>query len=234
MTAAVPPDRTATDALGERSRRRPCFYDPDKVMSSHPASPSEHPAASVTLFWIPLGAGGVGYVRVNGRIYERVTAFRQQRSPLELYHTALEVRTTDGRFTVENAWPSPDADTESRGVVTEGPVFSRRLGRIRPFRYEIRRWQDGVIPDAAQAAVTTVLTTEPARAAYLLDQVPAVPALIWGRHPPGASEMWNSNSVISFLLARSGLLTEEIRPPSGGRAPGWDAGIVTARSSPGR
>jgi hypothetical protein len=41
--------------------------------------------------------------------------------------------------------------------------------------------------------------------------------------------MWNSNSVISWLLARSGLPTEVIRPPAGGRAPGWHAGLVVAR-----
>jgi hypothetical protein len=41
--------------------------------------------------------------------------------------------------------------------------------------------------------------------------------------------MWNSNSVISWLLARSGLPTDVIRPPAGGRAPGWHAGLVVAR-----
>jgi hypothetical protein len=41
--------------------------------------------------------------------------------------------------------------------------------------------------------------------------------------------MWNSNSLISWLIARSGLDVESIRPPVGGRAPGWRAGIVVAR-----
>ena len=41
--------------------------------------------------------------------------------------------------------------------------------------------------------------------------------------------MWNSNSVIAWLLARSGLPMEAIRPPAGGRAPGWEAGLVMAR-----
>jgi hypothetical protein len=190
--------------------------------------PSVPPAASVTLFWIPLGAGGVGYVRFNGRVYERIAALRQRRRPFDLYHTALEVRTPDGRFTIENAWPSPDADTAARGVVREGPVFSRRLGRIRPFRYEIRCWREGVIPDVSEAAVINV-PADPAAARDLIEQVASVPALIWGRRPPGATEMWNSNSVISFLLTRSGLLDDGCRPPTGGRAPGWEAGIVTAR-----
>ena len=40
------------------------------------------------LYWIPLGAGG-WFVRLNGRIYEAITAFRERRSPLDLFHTAL-------------------------------------------------------------------------------------------------------------------------------------------------
>jgi hypothetical protein len=41
--------------------------------------------------------------------------------------------------------------------------------------------------------------------------------------------MWNSNSIIAWLLERSGLDINRITPPSGGRAPGWNAGIVVAR-----
>jgi hypothetical protein len=38
--------------------------------------------------------------------------------------------------------------------------------------------------------------------------------------------MWNSNSMISWLIARAGLDVGSIKPPTGGRAPGWNAGIV--------
>jgi hypothetical protein len=41
--------------------------------------------------------------------------------------------------------------------------------------------------------------------------------------------MWNSNSLISWLIARSDVEIESIQPPCGGRAPGWRAGIVMAR-----
>jgi hypothetical protein len=41
--------------------------------------------------------------------------------------------------------------------------------------------------------------------------------------------MWNSNSLIAWLVVRSGLDAERIRPPAGGRAPGWHAGLVVAR-----
>jgi hypothetical protein len=41
--------------------------------------------------------------------------------------------------------------------------------------------------------------------------------------------MWNSNSVIAWVIARSVIETESIQPPAGGRAPGWTAGLVVAR-----
>jgi hypothetical protein len=40
--------------------------------------------------------------------------------------------------------------------------------------------------------------------------------------------MWNSNSVIAWVIARSGIDAERIQPPAGGRAPGWQAGLVLA------
>jgi hypothetical protein len=63
----------------------------------------------------------------------------------------LSLSTHKADFIVETAWPSPEADTDSRGVAVEGPVLSRRLARLRPFRYEMRCWQDGVIPDIGHA-----------------------------------------------------------------------------------
>jgi hypothetical protein len=44
-----------------------------------------------------------------------------------------------------------------------------------------------------------------------------------------AGEMWNSNSVISWLIERAGLDAASIGPPAGGRAPGWHAGLTVAR-----
>jgi hypothetical protein len=41
--------------------------------------------------------------------------------------------------------------------------------------------------------------------------------------------MWNSNSVIAWLIARSGIDAKAIRPPAMGRAPGWLAGLVAAQ-----
>jgi hypothetical protein len=188
------------------------------------------PEPGVDLHWIPLGAGGVGYVRFNGRAYEWVKARREHRPARPLYHTALEVQVPSGRFVVENAWPSPDADTASRGVVFEGPVFSRRLARVRPFRYEVRCWRDGVIADLAFAVETLRVTDDPDSSRHLLDSVTAIPKAVWGRDEAGVGEMWNSNSVISFLLTVAGFDAASMAPPDRGDAPGWRCGIAVARA----
>jgi hypothetical protein len=194
----------------------------------------EERAGGIDLFWIPLGAGGAGFVRFNGRVYEAIKARREGRKPFDLYHTALEVRLPDGRYIVENAWPSPDGDVASRGVVFEGPVWSRKVARFRPFRYEVRRWRDGVIPDAAEAVESPqLISPDLQRAQALLDLVASVPPMIWGRDEMGTGEMWNSNSVISWLVTRSGISVDEIHPPAGGHAPGWKAGVVIARGQEG-
>lgn len=45
-------------------------------------------------------------------------------------------------------------------------------------------------------------------------------------------DMWNSNSVVSWVLTCAGLLDAAGEPPPGGRAPGWQAGVVVARREP--
>jgi len=35
--------------------------------------------------------------------------------------------------------------------------------------------------------------------------------------------------MIAWLIARTGLDVDGIKPPAGGRAPGWNAGLVVAR-----
>jgi hypothetical protein len=183
----------------------------------------------VDLYWIPLGAGG-WFVRLNGRVYEGIKALLERRRPLDLCHSALEVHLPEGNFVIETAWPIPNADGPSRGVVVEGPVGSLGLARFRFLSYEIRRWRDGAIPDVAEAVGGPQrVSDDVGRARHLLDLVGSVPNLVWGRDEAGTGEMWNSNSVISWLLARSGVSAEAISPPAGGRAPGWGAGLVLSR-----
>lgn len=196
------------------------------------ASAPDSSPARIDLYWIPLGAGGSGLVRLNGRIYEAIKARLERRRPCALYHTALQVHVPEGRFVVETMWPSPDADTGSRGVVLEGAVCSRWLARLRTFRYEVRRWRNGVLPDAEEAVGgPQKVSNDAEQARRLLEMVAAVPALVWGRDQLAVGEMWNSNSVISWLLARIGLPMETIQPPEDGRVPGWEAGISIANAS---
>ncbi len=183
---------------------------------------------AVDLLWIPLGAGD-HVVRLSGRLYEALKASAQRRPRCALYHSALIVEVPGGRFAIESA-PIPDRRGSARGVVAEGPVGTRWAGRFRLFRYEIRRWRGGSIPDAGQAVRSPVrVADDVARAQRVLDLLASVPTPVWGRDHLRTGDMWNSNSVISWVLARAGVNTDPIRPPPGGRAPGWDAGLVVAR-----
>jgi hypothetical protein len=193
------------------------------------------PGAGVELYWLPLGAGGHS-VRLNGRVYERVVAWLERREALALYHAALRVKLPEGSYVIEQA-PVRDGGGAERGVVAEGAVGSRRAARFRIFRYELRCWRGGVIPDADEAVDSPRrLTSDSDVARRLLELVHDVPTATWGRDDLGAGEMWNSNSLIAWLLVRAGLPAATIHPPAGGRAPGWNAGLVVAsrRSVPAR
>ncbi len=164
----------------------------------------------------------------NGRVYEAIKARLEGRPRFDLYHAALQVHLEGDAYVIEQA-PEPDLSGERRGVVAEGPVGARWAGRFRIFRYEIRVWRGGNIPDIAEAVDSPRrLTDDEARARQVLDLVRQVPRLVWGRDEFGTGEMWNSNSVIAWVLSRSGLHPEAINPPAGGRAPGWRAGVVVA------
>ena len=183
--------------------------------------------ASIDLCWLPLGAGGHS-VRLNGRVFEAVASQMERRPACDLYHSALEVRVPEGRFVIEQA-PASAADAQ-HGVVAEGAVGASWARGFRIFRYEVRRWRDRIIPDVAEAVESPQrLSEDPGRARRLLELVPQVPTPVWGRDELHAGEMWNSNSFILWLVAGSGLDSDSIQPPAGGRAPGWNAGLVVAR-----
>jgi hypothetical protein len=186
--------------------------------------------AAVDLYWIPLGAGG-HCVSFNGRLFEALEAARQHRQRCDLYHAALIVEWDGDRYAIELA-PSPNANEASRGVVATGPVGSRYAGLMRLFRYEVRCWRGGSIPDLDWAVGgPRRLTTDRLATRRLLDLVATVPTPVWGRDELRAGEMWNSNSMIAWLIATAGLPTSVLRPPPRGRAPGWDAGLELARRS---
>jgi hypothetical protein len=58
--------------------------------------------------------------------------------------------------------------------------------------------------------------------------VARLPTPVWGRDELRAGEMWNSNSVVAWLLVTAGIPTEIVQPPERGRAPGWGSGLVVA------
>jgi len=185
-------------------------------------------SSSVDLYWLPLGAGGHS-VRVNGRIFEAVVAALERRPRLDLYHSALVVDVAGDEFVIEMA-PVPDGNGAQRGVAGEGPVGSRWIRWLRIFRYENRCWRGGVIPDVDEAVDSPIrLTDDRSRARRVIELMALAPTPVWGRDELRTGEMWNSNSLISWLLVRSGIDLERVQLPAGGRAPGWQAGLVLAR-----
>lgn len=183
--------------------------------------------AWVDLYWLPVGAGG-WFVRRSSHLYELWSARREHRAPADLYHSGLMVGLDGTTYAVEMGpvWNVPDTD---RGVLVEGPVGASGLGRLRAFRYELRCWPGGRIPDIEEAVDSPVrVAADAPGATAVLDVLRQVPALTWGRDELGAGDMWNSNSAVSWALARTGHRMDAIEPPRGGRAPGWAAGLVLA------
>lgn len=189
-------------------------------------------ADSALLWRIPVGAGSSCSARIVARtsaVWEAAEAALRGRERRKLVHAALEL-TVDGiRRTVEMtpAWGQPPGP---RGVVATGPVGSRALGGVRLFRYEVRCWAGGVIPDLAWA-VDDPVPLPAASARAVRDALPQVPRLVWGRRPRHVADMWNSNSLVAWALARAGVDAASLAPPPGTRAPGWAAGVVVAARS---
>jgi len=143
-------------------------------------------AAGVDLYWLPLGASG-HFVRLNGRVYEAVAARLQRRPPRDLYHAALQVELDGDRFVIEQT-PVPRLSGERRGVVAGGAVGARWAGRFRIFRYEIRLWRGGHIPDVAEAVDSPRrLGTDAYQARRVLEAVSQVPTPVWGRDEFGTA-----------------------------------------------
>lgn len=186
-------------------------------------------SSSLDLYWLPLGAGG-RFVRLNGKVYEALVARAEQRAACDLYHAALVATLPEGRTTIEVGpeWDRVDGSS-GHGAVVRGPVGLPVLGRWRWFRYEVRCWHEGTIPDLKHAVDSPrrLADTEP-DARRVVSSVPDVPALTWGRDELGLGEMWNSNSVIAWVLTRGGLDASAVQPPAGGRAPGFTSGVQAA------
>lgn len=182
----------------------------------------DEPSPGLDLYWIPIGAGA-DLVRIGGFSFQR-------RAHSDIYHSALTARTGETIFTIEMSPVPAGRGQQDRGVVSRGPVGSRRAPRLRIFEYEIRRWRDGVIPDIAFAVASPVrLTGDLDLVQRTLDLVPLAPTPVWGRDELRTGERWTCNSMIAWLLTRTGLVTAAGRPPGKGRVPGWRAGVTMAR-----
>lgn len=183
------------------------------------------------IWWIPVGAGG-HVVRYCSQTWGLIHAAMARRAPRPLFHAALEVRVDTVRYVIEMtpAWGmSPGVD---RGVVGTGPVGLQVLGRLRFFRYEVRCWPDGELPGRGWAQCGDAPVSQDAAVARtLVSRSGTVPLLTWGRSVPGARDMWNSNSVVAWLLTIAGADVSAVVPPDGGWAPGWQAGIAKAAAS---
>ncbi|WP_396641593.1 hypothetical protein [Microbacterium sp.] len=194
---------------------------------TEPHRPPSTPDSYLLLWWLPVGAGGHVVVHTS-RWWEGLDAAAHRRPRRPLFHAALELFVDGHRDIIEMApaWGAPAVD---RGVVATGPVGMRALGRSRFFRYEVRCWRDGILPDRAWAVGPPVrldLSRESAR--NVSGVVASVPDFVWGRDPLRIGDMWNSNSLASWALTRSGVDASTLHPPDHGRAPGWKSGIAAA------
>lgn len=184
------------------------------------------PDSAALLWWIPVGARGHVVVHTSAW-WEQLQARRERRSPQRLFHAALEVVAGADRYVIEMGPALPRS--RSAGVVLSGPVGTR-WARTALLRYEVRCIRDGTPFDHELAVDSPVgLPLDLVTAQSLIVRLEEVPRLTWGRDELGAGDMWNSNSLVSWLLETAGIDAGEIRPPAGGLAPGWAAGIAAAR-----
>jgi len=161
--------------------------------------------------------------------WEHVVARIEQRPPLRLVHSALEVYIDDDRYVIEMAPEWSDPHVLQRGVVARGPVGLRPLGQSRFFRYEVRCWKNGDLPDRAWAVGEPVLVShDEAVIRAVLQHVSDVPTLVWGLPVATTMDMWNSNSLVAWLLSTTLPDSSLPSPPEGCRAPGWAAGLAVA------
>lgn len=183
---------------------------------------------SVELLWLPVGAETSRFQQASLRLWEAIEAARSRRPRTALVHSALRVRTSDGTaYAIEL---TPEFQRGASPPVAIGPVGMRSLGRFRLFRWALQCTPGGAFPDEQWATgEPQVLPTDCSTAETILGLARRIPRYTWGRRVRGTTEMWTSDSVISWLLYRSGIDLGAVAPPPGTRAPGWHAGLEVAR-----
>lgn len=176
--------------------------------------------ALVRLWWLPVGAGGHVVTRTS-RWWERWRAMREKRPPQQLFHSALEVTTDGSRYAIEMT-PAWGQGSGPRGVVATGPVGLRSLGALRLFRYEVRCWRSGEIPDLAYAPAPPVdLRVTSGCAGDLITRVAEVPRLVWGAK---SARRRHVELQLPHLLAAANLGARRRGPPASRRWQGPGVG----------
>lgn len=181
--------------------------------------------ATADLYWIPVGAG-THFQKASLVLYESAAALLSRRPRQRLVHGGLACAVDGAPFTLE-LMPAPPGPNHRHEVT--GPVGVALAGRLRLFRYEVCLLPNAALPDQSWAVEPPVrLTSEPAAVRAIIQASREVPAYTWGRRRPGHPEMWTSDSALAWILHRAGLQPEQLKIPSGCRAPGWFAGLTEA------
>jgi hypothetical protein len=176
----------------------------------------------VDLYWLPVGAG-TRFQRASLAVYEALAAFVARRPRGSFVHAALKIGTGGRCYTLE-LMPVPARQTTPPLLM--GAVGSARAGRWRLFRYQLLCSETDVLPDEEWVVGAPIrLTVDCVFAQRALTEAAHVPAYIWGRRAKGTTEMWTSDSIVSWLLCAIGIDAAAIPVPKGTRAPGWAAGI---------
>lgn len=180
----------------------------------------------VELWWMSVGAGTSRVQQASLRLWEAIEAARARRPRARLVHSALKLHDGTATWTLEL---TPAFVAAATPPLITGPVGLGAAGRLRLFRYQLVCLPGETFPDEAWAVAQARLPGEAELAARLLALAPTVPRHVWGRRVHGTREMWTSDSVVSWLLARAGVDVPAVAPPAGTRAPGWGAGLALAR-----
>lgn len=182
----------------------------------------------VELLWLPVGVETNRFQQASLRLWEAFEAARARRRRCRLVHAGLRLCPGEsGPFTLElmPAWQG------GRGTpLATGSVGFRGADRFALFRYQLHCDDGGTFPDERWAiGEPLVVSRESGVPERILALAAKVPRYTWGRRVRGTSEMWTSDSVVSWLLTRAGIDLAQFGPPPGTRAPGWQAGLEIAR-----
>lgn len=222
VTDVARPVRPADSFDGDRADPQTTHIDEDRSLAPGGA------CCYVDLYWLPVAAGTMSRLRMwSLALWEAIEAARARRPRATLYHAALKVGVHGNTTYTLELTPAFAGDAVIPAM--SGPVGLPGADRFRMFRYEMRCLQAEVLPDEEWAVATLRVAADCASARRVLDLAPAVPDHTWGLRTRGTSEMWTSDSAISWLLAAAGINASGIPLPPGGRAPGWSAGLDVAR-----